>query len=63
VVGYTADLSYPPEGATWPQRRVGDPLKFDYDTNKIVEISSNEVVLSASSGSGKRVKIKHQAAR
>jgi hypothetical protein len=63
VAGYTADLGYPPENRSWLQRRIGDQFTIDQgqETNKIVDISSNEVVLSSSSG--KRTKIKYQAAQ
>jgi hypothetical protein len=60
VVGYTADLAYPPQNMTWREKRIGDNLVFDGDTNNIVEITANEVVLSASSG--KRTTIKYNAA-
>lgn len=61
VAGYTADLSYPLESRPpWMDRRVGDKLIFDSDTNNIVDISSNQVVISASSG--KRTKISYKAA-
>ncbi len=60
IVGYTADLAYPPQNMTWREKRIGDNLIFDGDTNNIVEITANEVVLSASSG--KRTTIKYNAA-
>lgn len=60
IVGYTTDLAYPPQNMTWREKRVGDSLVFDGDTNNIVEITANEVVLSASSG--KRTTIKYNAA-
>lgn len=60
VVGYTADLAYAPQNMTWREKRMGDSLVFDGDTNNIVEITANEVVLSASSG--KRTTIKYNAA-
>jgi len=61
VAGYTADLMYPHEARPpWMDRRVGDRLIFDGDTNNIVDISSNQVVISASSG--KRTKISYKAA-
>jgi len=60
IAGYTADLAYPPQNMTWREKRIGDSLVFDGDTNNIVEITANEVVLSASSG--KRTTIKYNAA-
>jgi hypothetical protein len=60
IVGYTSDLAYPPQNMTWREKRVGDSLVFDGDTNNIVEITANDVVLSASSG--KRTTIKYNAA-
>ena len=59
VAGYMADLIYPPERNAWTQKRVGDSIQFDQGTNNIVDISSNEVVLSSSSG--KRTKLKYKA--
>lgn len=60
IAGYTCDLAYPPQNMAWREKRVGDSLVFDGDTNNIVEITANEVVLSASSG--KRTTIKYNAA-
>ncbi len=60
VAGYTADLAYPPQNLTWRERRAGDSLVFEGETNNIVDISADEVVLSASSG--KRTTIKYNAA-
>jgi hypothetical protein len=60
IAGYTTDLAYPPQNLTWREKRVGENLVFDGDTNNIVEITANEVVLSASSG--KRTTIKYNAA-
>jgi hypothetical protein len=65
VTGYLADLKYAPKGVsenlTWSAKRAGDKLIFDGDTNNIVDISSNVVVLSASS-TGKRTTLKLNAA-
>lgn len=47
VEGYAADLRYAPEGKTWLDQREGDRLLFDGDTNNIVDITADEVVLSA----------------
>lgn len=60
VAGYTADLAYSPQNLTWRERRTGDALVFEGETNNIVDISADEVVLSASSG--KRTTIKYNAA-
>jgi hypothetical protein len=61
VVGYTADLRYAPENLPlFREKRVDDKLLFDGDTNNIVDIASNQVVLSASSG--KRTKLSYNAA-
>ena len=49
VDGYKADLSYPPEGQTFKDRRVGDPLTVANEKYKIVAINPNEVVVSADS--------------
>ncbi len=61
VVGYSADLNYPLEqNRTFLDRRPGSKLVFDQETNNIVDISSNDVVLS--SASGKRVTINYKPA-
>lgn len=60
VVGYAADLRYPPESKVFRNQRVGDRLVFEDDTNNIVDINANEVVLS--DNSGKRTSIKYKAA-
>jgi hypothetical protein len=57
VTGYAADLRYDPENLVFKDKRVGDALKFDGDTNNIVEINSNSVVLSASSGTRTTIKL------
>jgi hypothetical protein len=57
VTGYAADLRYDPENLYFRDKRVGDALKFDGDTNNIVEINSNSVVLSASSGTRTTIKL------
>jgi hypothetical protein len=53
VDGYTADLKYDPEKASWSGQRVGSHLKFAGDDYTIVDINSNEVVLSAQSNQKK----------
>ncbi|MBI4662538.1 MAG: hypothetical protein HY735_27305 [Verrucomicrobia bacterium] len=63
VVGYAADLMYPPGGnQTFLRRRVKDTLTLKGDTEKykIVAINSNEVVLSADS-TQKRTTVKFAA--
>jgi len=51
VDGYAADLFYPRRNLSFPNCRVGGrPLIFEGETNKIVEINANGVVLSDSSG-------------
>ena len=54
VDGYMIDLKYPPENKTFnPGRRVGDELIFNGEKYKIVAISDNELVLSATSNQKK----------
>lgn len=61
VVGYKADLRYPvDQQQLFSEKRVGDKLVFDGDTNNIVDIESNQVVVSSTSG--KRTKISYKAA-
>jgi hypothetical protein len=47
VDGYMADLKYDPEKDVWTGQRVGNHLKFAGDDYTIVDIRSNEVILSA----------------
>jgi hypothetical protein len=49
VVGFTADLSYPPGNKTWKNQRVKDEISIGGETYNIVAITQNEVVLSAKS--------------
>jgi hypothetical protein len=53
VDGYKAVLSYAPEKLVRTDVRVGTVLSFNYDTYTVVRISTNEVVLSASSNQKK----------
>ena len=53
VDAYAADVKYEPEKQSWTQKRVGDHLHFAQDDYTIVDISSNEVVLSALSNQKK----------
>jgi len=45
--GYSADLSFPLEKKTWKDVRVQQPLIFGGDTNIVVDINPNEVLLRA----------------
>jgi hypothetical protein len=47
VDAYEADLRYDPEKDIWPGQRAGNHLHFAGDDYTIVDITSNEVVLSA----------------
>lgn len=49
VVGYTADLSYPPANKQWKNQKVKDELSIGGETYNIVAITPSEVVLSAKS--------------
>jgi patatin-like phospholipase/acyl hydrolase len=53
VDGYTADLKYEFENARWSGQRIGNHLKFAGDDYTIVDINSDEVVLSARSNQKK----------
>jgi hypothetical protein len=53
VDGYEAELKYPPEGRTFSNQRVNMALHFAGEDYKIVAITSDEVVLSASSNNKK----------
>jgi hypothetical protein len=63
VVGYAADLVYPPGKQTFNHKRTNDQLKLEDDpeTYKIVAITRNEVVLSADSNK-RRTVIKYNSA-
>lgn len=51
VEAYAADLKYPPENdRLFTNRWRGQTLVFDGDTNKIVDISASNVVVSAPNG-------------
>jgi hypothetical protein len=62
VIGYAADLVYPPAKQPLNNKRKGDEIKLDGDTEryKIVAITRNEVVLSADSNK-RRTVIKYNA--
>jgi hypothetical protein len=49
VDGYTVDLRYPPEDRTYADRRKGDILVLGGETNNIVAIFEDKVVMSATS--------------
>lgn len=53
VDAYTADLKYDPEKASWSGQRMGRHLRFAGDDYTIVDINSNQVVLSAQSNQKK----------
>jgi len=55
VDGYEADLKYEhePEKTSWSGQRIGSHLRFAGDDYTIVDINSNEVVLSAQSNQKK----------
>jgi len=53
VDGYMADLRFPPENRTFPNRRVGDLISIAGEQYNIVAITENEVVLSAKSNQKK----------
>jgi hypothetical protein len=62
VIGYSADLAYPPGKQNFNNKRANDPLKLEADpeTYKIVAITRNEVVLSADSNK-RRTVLKYNA--
>jgi hypothetical protein len=47
VIGYAADLSYPPENKHWYDQRVGAMINVNRNDYKVVVIDMNEVVISA----------------
>lgn len=47
VVGYSADLFYPPENKHWYDQRVGAMINLNRNDYKVVVIDMNEVVISA----------------
>lgn len=62
VVGYKADMNYPPEKISFPDRRVGDQLTLAGEDYIIVAITPNEVVFSARSND-RRTIIRNNAAQ
>ena len=57
VAGYVVDARYDLENKTFTARRLGDPLFFNGETNNIVAITNNQVVVS--SQYGKRFTLKY----
>ena len=53
VIEYAADLIYPPENKQYPDARVGTPMYFFNDTNRVMEIQADSVTVKEES-SGKR---------
>jgi len=53
VDGFTADLKYEVDNAHWSGQRIGNHLHFAGDDYTIVDINSDEVVLSAKSNQKK----------
>jgi hypothetical protein len=53
VDGYAADIKYDPDSAHWSGQRIGNRLHFERDDYTIVDINSNEVILSAQSNQKK----------
>jgi len=49
IVGYTADLRYPPDDKLYKNQKVKDEFTIAGETYNIVAITQNEVVLSAKS--------------
>ncbi|HEV2453856.1 MAG TPA: hypothetical protein VGY98_06320 [Verrucomicrobiae bacterium] len=47
VIGYAADLKYPPQNKTWYDQRVGAMINLSGADYKVVVIDQNEVVISA----------------
>ena len=60
VVGYVVDARYDLENKVFPGKRLGDPLFFNGETNNIVAITNNQVVVS--SQYGKRFTLKYAPA-
>jgi hypothetical protein len=62
VDGYKVDLTYPPENGTFNERRKNDIIRLGGEDYILVDISQNEVVLSARSNN-KRTTLRYNAAR
>lgn len=62
IMGYKADLNYPPEKRLIADRRVGDSITLGDETYNIVAITQNEVVVSARSNN-RRTFIRNNAAQ
>jgi hypothetical protein len=61
VVGHEAELVYAPNGKKYPRLRKDSPLDIEGEPYKVVDISSNKVVVSDDSN-GKRYTIEQMAA-
>jgi hypothetical protein len=57
VAGYLVDARYDLENKTFTGKRLNDPLFFNGETNNIVAITNNQVVVS--SQYGKRFTLKY----
>ena len=60
VAGYVVDARYDLENKTFTGKRLGDPIFFNGETNNIVAITNNQVVVS--SQYGKRFTLKYAPA-
>jgi hypothetical protein len=61
VDGYKVDLSYPPEKKTFPEKRLNDFIILAGETNSIIAIAADEVILLNQSNN-KRTPLKYNAA-
>ncbi|HTG43783.1 MAG TPA: hypothetical protein VK633_04560 [Verrucomicrobiae bacterium] len=63
IIGYTADVRYPPDDKQWKNLKVKDEVTLAGETYNIVAITQNEVVLSAKSNKKQTVLEYKQAPR
>ena len=61
VEGYEVDLSYPPEKTTFVKKRLNDMVALAGETNSVIAITADEVVLLNQSNN-KRTPLKYNAA-
>jgi hypothetical protein len=61
IVGYEAELIYPPSGKKYPRLRRDSPLDIEGEPYKVVDITANRVVVSDDSN-GKRTTIEERLA-
>ena len=61
VEGYETDLSYPPEKTSFIKKRLNDVVAVAGETNSIIAITADEVVILNQSNN-KRTSLKHNAA-